>query len=373
MMKESIFNSLKQDIENGIKGENKGINIGLPKLGRYANLRRHFMILLFSTTGAGKSALSDYMMLNACKSYIDNPMGLKPKFILFSMERAAKLRITKWISYFIFQDTDVEIQVPKILGWWGEKLSPKEHELVLKYEEYINLLLSEYIDIYDGAKTPKEIWKIMKDTLEENGEYKEEKVYNPTLDTYKTYKKYYYNNNNLVIIPIIDHGNLTKTTQELPSKKSAIDKLVTMMQEFRDNEGCCVIWVSQVNRAISGVSRTKDGGEHELTNEDVKESGDIVDATDLSLALFDPAKYKQTSKTGYDPIKFIDKSNGNNNFRSIQVLKSSYGSDGVRIPLAFNGFCGEFAELPKKIDLTDKELDELYTNVINKKYFKQKQ
>jgi hypothetical protein len=62
-------------------------------------------------------------------------------------------------------------------------------------------------------------------------------------------------------------------------------------------------------------------------------------------------------------------STGANYFRSAQILKSSYGMDAIRIPLAFNGFCGQFCELPKKKDLTDDQYDELIRAVMSKEYF----
>ena len=363
-MMESTFDKLNQEIVNGIEGKNQSIPIGFPKLGRYANLRKHILTLLFSTTGAGKSSMVDTMIINACDSYMNHPTEyqLKPDFQLFSMERAAKLRIAKWICFRIFATEGIEIQLPKMLGWWDEKLTKLEHSLILKQQEYIDCLLNDFVAIHDGAKTPKEIYKIMKDRFEDIGTYdklvvkgKDVKIYTP-------------NQTNLVTIPVFDHGNLTKTTQELPTKKAAIDKLVEFTQGFRDLEGAAPIWVAQVNRAISGVTRVKDG-EQELLLEDVKESGDIGDACDIAISLFDPVKYKQSSKTGYNPTEFIDKFNGNNFFRSAQILKSSYGADSLRIPLAFNGFCGQFKELPKRNDLSEIEFKNLVDDVINKTYF----
>ncbi len=184
----------------------------------------------------------------------------------------------------------------------------------------------------------------------------------------KEVKIYIPNSDDEFVSPIFDHGNLTKTTKELPSKKAAIDKLVEYTQGFRDLEGSAPIWVSQVNRAIAGVTRLKDQ-EHELVLEDVKESGDIGDACDLAISLFDPIKYSQGSKTGYIPSDFVDKTNGNAYFRSCQILKSSYGADSLRIPLAFNGFCGQMKELPKKYDLNDSQYQELVQSVLTKQYF----
>jgi hypothetical protein len=287
---------------------------------------------------------------------------LKPDFQLFSMERSKIMRIAKWLSYRIFVTEGEEIQLGKMLGWWDQKLTKTEHSLILKQKEFIDCLLNDYITIHEGAKTPKEVYKIMKDHYENIGVYDKQTIKG------KEQKIYTQNDDNIITVPIFDHGNLTKTTQELPTKKQSIDKLVEFAQGFRDLENSNVIWVSQVNRNISGVSRSKDG-EFELVLEDVKESGDIVDASDLAISLFDPIKYGQSSKTGYTPMDFIDKSNGINYFRSAQILKSSYSADTLRIPLGFNGFCGQLKELPKRSDLQDYQYNELMTNVLNKSFF----
>jgi len=361
---ESIFDDLNKEISDGMEGKNQSIPIGFPKLGRYANIRKRILTLLMSTTGAGKSAMVDGMMLNGCESHMNSPseFKLKPDFQLFSMERNKKMRIAKWISYLIFKNEGEEIELPKMLGWWDEKLTKAEHSLILSQKKYIDCLLNDYITIHEGAKTPNEIYRIMKDHFETTGKYevvkikgKDEKIFIP-------------NNTNIVTSPVFDHGNLTKTTQALPTKKQAIDKLVEYTQGFRDLEQAAPIWVSQVNRSISGVSRMKDG-EHELVLEDAKESGDIGDACDIAISLFDPVKYSQSSKTGYTPTDFVDKTNGKNYFRSVQILKSSYGADSLRIPLAFNGFCGQLKELPRKIDLKDNQYQILIDSVLNKTYF----
>lgn len=367
---ESTFDSLSKYIDDGINGKIQSIPIGLPKLGRYANLRKKILTLLFSTTGAGKSALVDTIILNACDDYMKSPTGkLKPDFQLFSMERSKELRIAKWICYIIFKNEAEVIELPKMLGWWDEKLNKKELALIKAQKPYIDSVLNDYVTIYEGAKTPNEIYRIMKDHFESIGKYEVIEVIDKKTGRKRNSKTFIYNDDNVIVSPIFDHGNLLKSTKDLPTKKQSIDKTVEYVQGFRDLESAAPIWVSQVNRAISGVSRIKDQ-EHELVLEDVKESGDIGDACDIAISLFDPVKYNQGSKTGYVPTDFIDQTNGNNYFRSAQILKSSYGADSLRIPLAFNGFCGQFKELPKR----DKNGDEgkyrdLIESVLTRQYF----
>lgn len=101
----------------------------------------------------------------------------------------------------------------------------------------------------------------------------------------------------------------------------------------------------------------------------MKASGDVGDACDIGLSLFDPLKYKQSSKTGYNPQDFVDNDSGSKFFRSITVCKSSYGADDVRVGLGFNGFCGDFDELPKKQNLSDTQLRNLLDDVKSGRYF----
>jgi len=362
-MTEQTYNKLEEEVVKGLAGENEAIPIGLPKLGRYANWRKRIFTLVFSSTGAGKSALVDDMMLNACEHVMEQKrLGNKTAdihFKLFSMERAKHLRVAKWVIRKIFIDNGIVIPLPKLLGWWDQKMSKDEHDLFLQYRDYISTLLEDYIDIYEGAKTPNQIYHIMKDYFDTNGvkepinEYKE--IYLPNDET-------------RIVVPIIDHGGLTRTTKDLFTKKSSIDMLSAYLQTLRDFYGASPFWVAQVNRSLSGLSRSKDA-EYELTLDDVKESGDVGDACDIALSLFDPAKFGQGSRTGYSPIDLIDKDNGAKYFRSIQVVKSSYGEDDLRIPLAFNGFCGQFKELPKRKSLDEEQYSRLVSNVLDKSYF----
>lgn len=360
--KETVFDTLDKEISAGIEGKNQSLPIGFPRLGKYANVRKRILTLMLSTTGDGKSSMLDTWNRNMVDHYMNNPHGLKPDIQLFSMERSKVLRVAKWISYLCFKQEAEIIEVPKLMGWWDEKLTKEQHALIKSFKPYIDQVLNDYITIHDGAKTPNMIYAIMKDHFETLGEYAEETVKG------KVEKVFIPNNPDIITIPELDHGNMTKTTKELPTKKMAIDKNVTYFQGFRDLEGAAPIWVSQVNRGISGVTRTKDQ-EHELVLEDVKESGDIGDACDLALSLFNPLKYKQSSKTGYIPEDFVDKRDGSNYFRSAQVLKSSYGADSVRIPMAFNGFCGNFKEMPKRFEGDEKAYRDLVQNVLSKQYF----
>ena len=52
-------------------------------------------------------------------------------------------------------------------------------------------------------------------------------------------------------------------------------------------------------------------------------------------------------------------------FRSVRLIKNSYGEDDIRIGLGFLGQAGIFKELPKRKDITDAD----YQSVVDKTFF----
>ena len=82
------------------------------------------------------------------------------------------------------------------------------------------------------------------------------------------------------------------------------------------------------------------------------------------MALFDPMRYKVEDPSGYDLNKLKDEFGGKY-FRSLRVIKNSYGEDDIRIGLGFLGQIGMFKELPRRRDITESD----YLSVINKSFF----
>jgi len=75
-------------------------------------------------------------------------------------------------------------------------------------------------------------------------------------------------------------------------------------------------------------------------------------------------RYKVADLSGYELNKLKDEY-GAKYFRSVRLIKNSYGEDDVRIGLGFIGQIGMFKELPKQKEMTEND----YISVINKSYF----
>jgi hypothetical protein len=310
--------------------------------------------LVGGLTGSGKTSfIDDAFVLNPFDWYISQKdPGVKLRIVYRSMERSRTYKLAKWVGRKIFLDQGVIIPVPKLLGW-TEKMTKDEHDLFLMYEDYI-AQMSEVITIIDGPENPVGIAKELKAHALENGRIEQIDEFN---------KRYFPNNDNEITIVVLDHIGLLKTTKDQTTKKQAIDKMSDELRFARDFYGYTPVVVSQFNRDISNPIRIKNG-DVEPQLEDFAESSQTQNDADVVLALFDPMRYKVADPSGYDLNKLKDEY-GAKYFRSVRLIKNSYGEDDVRIGLGFMGQIGMFKELPKKSQMTDSD----YESVTNKTFF----
>lgn len=348
------FELLKHEVELGLTGRNNGIPMGFNRLNRYIGIRKSLYFLVGGLTGSGKTSfIDDAFVLNPFDWYImQKDPGVKLRIIYRSMERSRTYKLAKWVSRKIFLDHAIVIPVGKLLGW-NEKMTHDEHDLFLMYEDYMNEM-NNVITIIDGPENAVGIAKELKEHALQNGKIEQVDDYN---------KRYFPNNENEITIVIIDHIGLLKTTKDQTTKKQAIDKMSDELRYARDFYGYTPVVVSQFNRDISNPIRIKNG-DVEPQLEDFAESSQTQNDADVVLALFDPMRYKVADPSGYDLNKLKDEY-GAKYFRSLRLIKNSYGEDDVRIGLGFMGQIGMFKELKKKKDMTDAD----YESVINKTFF----
>lgn len=349
------FEQLKNDVELGMSGRNNGIPMGFNRLNKHIGIRKSIYTLIGGNTGSGKTSfIDDAYVLNPFDWYISkaNKTDVKLRIIYRSMERNRTYKLAKWISRKIFLDHAIIIPVPKLLGW-TEKMTKDEHDVFLMYEDYVGEMES-VITIIDGPENPVGIAKELKAHAEANGEIVQ-------LDKYN--KRYVPNNENEITLVIVDHIGLLKTTKDQPTKKEAIDKMSDELRYARDFYGYSPVVVSQFNRSISNPMRQKNG-DVEPQLEDFSESSSTQNDADVVMALFDPIRYKVADPSGYELEKLKDEL-GAKYFRSLRLIKNTFGSDDLRIGLAFLGSLGIFKELPRRQDMTDAD----YHAVVTKNYF----
>jgi len=350
------FELLNAEVNKGLGDFNRGIPMGFDRLTKHVGVRKGMFYLIGGNTGSGKTSfIDDAFVLNPVDWAMSKEgiaSGIKVKVWYRSMERSRTYKMAKWVSRKIFLDQGIIIPVGKLLGW-NEKMTKDEHDLFLYYKDYVDQL-SEIVTIIDGPENPVGIAKELKAYAEANGRIEQ-------LDQWN--KIYVPNDPTQITLVVIDHIGLLKTTKDHPTKKDAIDKMSNELRFARDFYGYSPVVVSQFNRSISNPARLKNG-DVEPQLEDFSDSSSTQNDADVVMALFDPMRYKVADPSGYDLDKLKD-GYGAKYFRSLRLIKNSYGADDLRIGLAFLGELGIFKELPRKKDITDAD----YESITNKSFF----
>jgi len=349
------FDKLNEEVNKGLSGRNEGIPMGFDRLNRYIGIRKSMYFLVGGLTGSGKTSfIDDAFVLNPYDWFISNKNtnGIKLKIVYRSMERSRTYKMAKWVGRRIFLDYGVIISINKLLGW-TEKMTKDEHDLFLMQRNYMEQM-DDVITIIDGPENPVGIAKDLKNYALQHGKIEQ-------LDEYN--KIYIPEDPNVVTIVVIDHIGLLKTTKDLTTKKQVIDKMSDELRYARDFFGYTPVVVSQFNRDISNIMRIKNG-DVEPQLDDFKDSATTQEDADVVLALFDPMRYKVEDPSGYKLEKLKDEY-GAKYFRSLRIIKNSYGEDDIRIGLGFLGQVGMFKELNRMKDMTDSD----YESVVNKSWF----
>ena len=349
------FDDLRNEVKKGMDGRNGGIPMGFNRLTHYIGIRKSMYYLVGGLTGSGKTSfIDDAFILNPVDWYIaqKGKSNIKLKIIYRSMERSRTYKLAKWVSRKIFLDHGISIPVAKLLGW-NDKMSAEEYAIFSSYEDYIKQV-EEIVTIIDGPENPVGIAKELKEYALSCGHIEQIDKYN---------KRYVPDDENTITLVVIDHIGLLKELKDYPNKKALIDKMSNELRYARDFYGFSPVVVSQFNRDISNIIRIKNG-DVEPQLEDFADSSQTQNDADVVMALFDPLRYKVPDPSGYDTAKLVD-TTGAKFFRSLRIIKNSYGSDDIRIGLAFHGEIGMFKELPRKKDITDAD----YAAVIDKSFF----
>lgn len=330
---------LAEDIEKGIKGENNGIPTGFPILDSNINgIQKSLYTIVGGNSGTGKTSFVDLAyVLNPYDHLLKNPSNVKIKWIYNSMERNTKYKLAKWTCLKIFKDTGVIMDVPTMLGWQGKKyeITDELKKIIFEAGEYFDKMFeSGVIDIIDGGQNPTGVRNYLIDFAKKNGEMVQINEFT---------RRYVPNDPNLFVIVVNDHVGKLAGERGF-SDKELLDKHSEYMGDIRDRYGFTIIDISQFNRSIGSIDRMKTKSVSPEPD-DFKGSGDMYENADIALGLFNPYKFKINDFLGYNIPKFVSKS-GENRFRSVSIIKNSYGADDIIIGMNFLGENGNFRELP---------------------------
>jgi len=387
-----------RQLEAALRGEVTYIPNPYGRMGKVFNLMMARYILIVGATGSGKTSLADLTTILYPYTYLkSNPdLDVHWEAIYFSLERKQMFKHAKFLSWLIYRDYGMQLSADYLLGWTDKKISPEHYNLIRSFDEEMSDILS-HVTIRDGKTNIKTIKEIVTKRANELGVlfrsdgdsiYKgdmligkidkvEETKLGPTRYGNFTYREVEYQiyEHDHVYIPhraltfvfiILDGINLLGGKREL-------DEISLYLSEVRDIYGFSPVVVTQQNRALGDVNRLKlHGADLSPQIEDVYQSSQMGFDSDLIIGLFDPKRYKAYNDQGeYMGYKIIPSSptdsrvmtspKGHDRFRSVHILKNSFGVDGAAFGMKFLGECNHFSILPHPADTT--KLDDVYKNI----------
>jgi hypothetical protein len=277
--------------------------------------------------------------------------------------------------------------VNKILSYGNRTLGDEEYEMVRECEEYFTKM-EEHVEIIDGLDNPTGIWKHLRGWAHQNGDtfrlkdgsqpqkFVEEKNgegswinirdFPPEVSIDNRFEREYVEDDeDLLTIFVLDHIGKVRTERGY-SRKENLDKMSEYIAVARDRFGFIPCVVSQFNRSLSDSTRRT-----RLTmapeKQDFKGTGNTYEDCDVAMGLFNPHEYQMEDFPNTDGVpsygvqNFVN-SDGFNRFRSLHVLKNTYGIDNFDMGLNFIGEIGHFRELPRPENMT-KELYDHHTTL----------
>lgn len=361
-----LRDSLNAEIKRGKEGKNVTIPIALTKLADYIEIGRNTMYTIGGITGSGKSTIvQEIFLLSVMDWWMENKAktSIKLNVIYFGMERKMFMYAAKWISRAIFKEQGINIPYMKILHRRGKSLDEQEQKLVEHYMDIFDAWQKdEALIVFEGTKNPTGISIFIDNFAKKHG------TIVPREDGELESRSYKSNHDNHLVLIITDHIGILKKEKVDGKLKDNIDRFSTAMRDARDLYGFSPVVVQQLNRGVSDVSRLK-------LNDTLPKLADFAETSstshdsDVVLALLDPyailPEGTNCDVAGYNLHKMRDE-RGAKFYRSLHILKNSFDSNGIFIPLAFNPYYGMFKDMPKKA----KDMQELdYQSILDGSYF----
>lgn len=346
------FKKFLEEVRRGKLGLNKGLPIGLKKLGKEIDgLQKATNYLIGGETGTGKTAFVDHcFVLEPSLEVLNNP-NFKLKIFYESYEIDKIRKLAKFVSNIIYRDTQRITSFKELLSR-GDYNIPNDIDILLPhYEDKVENLFRNIIEIEDHKNHPTGIKIKVEDYMLAHGKFEEVEVISDNGEQIKQ-KIYVPNDPDLVVILIIDHIGLMRREKGY-TKKENIDRMSDYCIQLRNVYGVSCVLISQFNRNLSDIDRQR-FKEVQPQLDDFKDTGNVAEDSNIVIALFNPLRYGIKKYFNYIVAKC------GHRLRTAHILKNRDGEDMIMIALNFLGENGFFREINKKPDeMTDKDYKQI--------------
>lgn len=371
--------------KKGQRGENKGLNMGIPGLNRATNgINRKRIYTIASAPKVGKSTFCDFsFVLSPYLEWLklteenggEEPHPLQWIYYSFEVDRVQKE--FKFAAFFMAHDHGIERFDHKGETWdmdseylQGRKRD-RDDEIILVcdshkdklkeiYEKRIIPLFGEYDDngrqirpgliiFIEQKNNPTGIRNDIIKFMLKHGVHITEpySVVENGQEVIKTkvigYKP---NNPKAMFIIILDH--IRKPSRERGfSLKDNIDKMSEYMVEMRNMYELTFVPICHSNRNLADPNRKREAGEWLfITADDIKDSGNLSEDSDYVFTMFNPNDEKFNLDRHFG-VQLKDPNGGkiHPDYRSIHLVESRHTKCPVHVQIEMYGGINTFKPL----------------------------
>jgi replicative DNA helicase len=323
-------------VADGAKGFNIGYKHGIKALEKFVPyIQRSRIITVLAGTGVGKSLFVVHSL--AFEALLDFYYNYKSTrvfyWICYSMEMSEEDLLARLGSYILFRNYSIAVTPAELLSSTGKELSEEVKALINgEIKELLNEL-SQYVEIRT-ITTVEDANRRITDFYLLHGDIE--------VDKYNTMT--YTSEVSPFLLVSFDHVALL---QGEGSKKSKIDKLAEIQIRWAGSCGTTFIDIQQLNREEGKIEKFKIQKNPKPSLAEAKDSGDLIDASHLVLALFSAARYD--IDTYYDfNILGNELTALKDNYRAIHLLKNRHGGVGL-VHAIFYGAVGYFQSITAEL------------------------
>lgn len=367
----NLHEDLMRQVDLGMEGKSGTIPFPYKGLSRVVDIAKNTNYLIVGDTGSAKSTLAQDLILETMAWYLKHKNeNLKLSIIYNGMERMQYMSTARWTSRLIFLREGITFTVRQILGRErdedGNEIRLKQHEynMIKKYSAIMDeWQKDDTFLVYQGTQNPTALSKYIEQFAKRHGRVEAKK---PGI---MTKQKYYPSHPNHIVLFVTDYvGVLDPEKDETGIKKQRLDKYSSTMRKARDTYGFSPINIQQLNRAVSGSDRIK-MNDLKPKLSDIADTSELARDADVVIAAFEPHRYvtesMETDMLGFNLKKLRDLE-GKVYYRSLHVLKNTFDTSNLNVPMAFHPVFGILKTITKPANqMTDFD----YESIRNGSYF----
>lgn len=359
--------------EQGLKGENKGLEVGLKEVGKAIdNIQKETNYVIFGQAKTFKTKFTDTFFI--LQPYLLNDPGLLD-YTYYSLEVSRLKKTAEWIAFFFWTDYKIKYSASHIMSRGDNKIKDEHIKLVEEIlKKRISPLLGEYdingnrtkkgiVDFITDKDNPTGVYHYLINKAKEHGDVLEEE-YETQDETGKKIKRkrimgYVDKEPQKYRMVITDHIRLLKRERGF-SMKENIDKYSEYTIFLRNTFKYSFIDVIHSNRNISSDERVgaNNGRFLRPQMDDVKDSSNPLENCNYLIGIFNPYNYPGVNiHFDYNLNQWKGK------YRSLHVLAARDTEAPRDLFLLCDGGNSIFRELPlasntEAIKLTKEKFDE---------------